>query len=127
MNEKTKRQELSDHLLNEHGLICLESELDLIINIVESHTYTPTRQISDEEIEEEFLEPKKQFTIRNNGFMQGAKWMRDQPLPTKRESEGERTFTVTEILKELDECDHLDDARMIFQYVKPSTDNGNKN
>lgn len=33
---KEKREELSDYLKNEHDLICLESELDLIINIIES-------------------------------------------------------------------------------------------
>lgn len=37
MEARTKREELSDHLLHEHDLVCLESELDLIINIIESY------------------------------------------------------------------------------------------
>ena len=52
MKGKTKRQELSDHLLHEHDLVCLESELDLIINIIESFTPLPQeqREVPTEEV-----------------------------------------------------------------------------
>ena len=41
---------------------------------LESHASAPTREVTEEEIEEEFFEPRKQFTVRNSAFKQGAKW-----------------------------------------------------
>ena len=34
--------------------------------------------------------------------------------PTIGITDGERQFTITEILKELDECEHIDDAKSFF-------------
>lgn len=74
-----QRQELFNHLQNEHDLTCLESELDYIINICQSFA-TSQSTISDSDIDKEFpLMEGNSPTARSNNTKNGnrrvgAKW-----------------------------------------------------
>ncbi len=78
----------------------LMDNIAVITELLESYASlsTPTRQISDEEIEEESgikaIDNGKKDSFVNDmqiaeakSFIRGAKWVLDQPLPTKREEE----------------------------------------
>ncbi len=114
MNDQ--RQELFNHLSNEHDLTCLESELDLIISIVESTKYETVRsgyakisRVTDTTPKSELIPFimafHKEFNgkewTENNFWIGLSTWMEDGPSQLlKRKEQIEEVYSMDECVFE---------------------------